>query len=153
MCCKRDPPNFKTKRGSQNLKRCQIPDAVWDGAYQNVGTKLSAPKQTYTRQVRCQIQCLPHQVSVPFCFLFLKSSPLHLLGSWSIPHGNEGYQILDAHGIVASEFPNSEAFALMLCSMPLMLFLLCIYVLQMGVFFHVCGSRGKKSCRCQMIFF
>ena len=35
------------------------------------------------------------------------------------PHGNEGCQIPEALENVASEFPNSEAFALMLCSITL----------------------------------
>ena len=69
-----------TKGGSQKFKRCQLSDAVWDGARQLVATKKSAPKYTYTGWVRCQIQCLPHQVCIAISFLFLSRPPFIYLG-------------------------------------------------------------------------
>ena len=42
--CDRNPPISHTKGGSQVLKICQIPNAVWDGASEIVAIKISASK-------------------------------------------------------------------------------------------------------------
>ena len=48
MPCERATPNFKSKGGSQRLKRYHIPDVVWDGACQIVFTKVTTPRYTHT---------------------------------------------------------------------------------------------------------
>ena len=58
------------KYNSQEKKGCQVSNAFRNGAHQQVAMKISAPKYTYSRWVRCQIRSLPHQVCIAFWYSF-----------------------------------------------------------------------------------
>ena len=76
ICLVRETLRFFSHKGcSQVLKRCQISDAVWDGACQIVKLKTSATKFIYTGWVWCQIQCSPSSA-----IYFITHPPLIYLG-------------------------------------------------------------------------
>ena len=81
-CLGRETLRISPHKGcSQVLKRCQIPNVVWDGAHQIVASQISAPKYMYTGWVKCQMQYSQHEECIAFCSLIFLSSPLHLLGN------------------------------------------------------------------------
>ena len=130
--------------------------------------KISVPKYTHTRRVRCQIRSLPHQVCIIFRLSFLgipPSSiwvkPLRKIVSWltmtplrrGYPHENKGCRIPDArkYGLwIPSVKGHTKASKI--CSISCAYtfskyeyFYQCIYIIEIWIFLSSVWTKYAKS--------